>query len=444
MFSFLRAISPALTVRYETLERNLRAGSSSFFDAYLDLLEELLRTEAAAALPEIPSRASAGDLLHDAGFREYLCSVGVDEALCNKLADYVLKINAHKHKREKPLVPEVAVSYLSVLHRIGAALAARRGVIAPVFVGEYFLSIFGSYEREQRALSEDLSDRVDDLADRMDEVAARMERLVAEKPSAPPPTEEERRRAAAQAAESARRVRQEKTVKLLTGAPRSYLYAFGAAERRRYRRHTLITLGVMLALTVAYSILFGVFGARHLSSWRSTQWFPALVRDCFLIYYGLLALRVLRAGDEITERALARIKLMKTGAVGEQITTHCLRPRYLAVSIVATAVLFFFALCGMLEGMSVLATLALCLPLIASLFFINKLVDDLFGGYLLIAYDCRDPETRKPLRVYYDTLRGMYINEPEAVKRYAYAFDRPAPPPAASDTADGDQSPDQH
>ena len=43
MFEFLEAIDHGLYERYQTVERNIRAGSNSFYDAYLALLEQFVR-----------------------------------------------------------------------------------------------------------------------------------------------------------------------------------------------------------------------------------------------------------------------------------------------------------------------------------------------------------------------------------------------------------------
>ena len=44
MFKFLQEMDGKLHQRYLTLERNIKAGSNSFYDAYLDLMQSLLKS----------------------------------------------------------------------------------------------------------------------------------------------------------------------------------------------------------------------------------------------------------------------------------------------------------------------------------------------------------------------------------------------------------------
>ena len=100
MFSFLGDLSPALADRYQTVERNIRAAGNSFFDAYLGLAEELLRTVLQSSGAELPPRQTAGELIRYTPLRTCLLGIGVEEATLGKLGDYILKINRHKHAKE--------------------------------------------------------------------------------------------------------------------------------------------------------------------------------------------------------------------------------------------------------------------------------------------------------------------------------------------------------
>ena len=43
MFKFLQEIDGKLYQRYLTIERNVKAGSNSFYDSYLDLQEQFVK-----------------------------------------------------------------------------------------------------------------------------------------------------------------------------------------------------------------------------------------------------------------------------------------------------------------------------------------------------------------------------------------------------------------
>ena len=43
MFEFLKQLDERLYVRYQTLERNIKAASNSFYDSFLDLQEQFIK-----------------------------------------------------------------------------------------------------------------------------------------------------------------------------------------------------------------------------------------------------------------------------------------------------------------------------------------------------------------------------------------------------------------
>ena len=45
MFEFLKQLDERLYVRYQTLERNIKAASNSFYDSFLDLQKQLKKFE---------------------------------------------------------------------------------------------------------------------------------------------------------------------------------------------------------------------------------------------------------------------------------------------------------------------------------------------------------------------------------------------------------------
>ena len=43
MFEYLKLIDEKIFNRYQTVERNIRAASNSFYDSYLDMLEQFVK-----------------------------------------------------------------------------------------------------------------------------------------------------------------------------------------------------------------------------------------------------------------------------------------------------------------------------------------------------------------------------------------------------------------
>ena len=66
MFKFLQEIDGKLHQRYLTIERNIKAGSNSFYDSYLDLQEQFVKLVAMDCEIEFGVRDSVGQLLRNA------------------------------------------------------------------------------------------------------------------------------------------------------------------------------------------------------------------------------------------------------------------------------------------------------------------------------------------------------------------------------------------
>lgn len=93
MFKFLQEIEPKLYQRYLTVERNVKAGSNSFYDSYLDLQEQFVKIVALDCGIEFGVRDSVGQLLRNATLKTYFFeTLGVEEYTYNKMQDYRLSL----------------------------------------------------------------------------------------------------------------------------------------------------------------------------------------------------------------------------------------------------------------------------------------------------------------------------------------------------------------
>ena len=165
MFKFLQEMDGKLHQRYLTLERNIKAGSNSFYDAYLDLQEQFVKTVALGCGIEFRVRDSVGDLLRKNELKEYfLQTLGVEEYTYNKMQDYTLKVNEHKHKGEKNIQVETVVNYMRVIFSATSAYARYKGVVVGEFDGNYFIGLFGCMERENEALKNEMKGLKEELS----------------------------------------------------------------------------------------------------------------------------------------------------------------------------------------------------------------------------------------------------------------------------------------
>lgn len=153
MFDFLDNIDHNLYERYLTLERNIKARSNSFYDAYLDLQEHFVKLVLAEQAFEIKFQETCGAILRKAEVRAYFMeTLQIDEYTYNKMQDYTLKVNAHKHKGEKTVQIETIVNYLRVFYNAASAYANSKALDADGFDANYYISIFGIFEKENSEL----------------------------------------------------------------------------------------------------------------------------------------------------------------------------------------------------------------------------------------------------------------------------------------------------
>lgn len=165
MFKFLQEIDGKLYQRYLTIERNVKAGSNSFYDSYLDLQEQFVKLVAMDCGIEFGVRDSVGQLLRNATLKTYfLETLGVEEYTYNKMQDYTLKVNEHKHKGEKNIQVETIVNYMRVIFDATSAYAREKGVGVGEFDGNYFIEIFGCLERENANLKAEMDSLKEELA----------------------------------------------------------------------------------------------------------------------------------------------------------------------------------------------------------------------------------------------------------------------------------------
>ena len=170
MFNFLDSIDHNLYERYLTLERNIKARSNSFYDAYLDLQEHFVKLVLAEQAFEIKVQETCGAILRKAEVKAYFMeTLQIDEYTYNKMQDYTLKVNAHKHKGEKTVQIETIVNYLRVFYNAASAYANSKNVDVEGFDANYYISIFGIFEKENSELRFEMQQLKEELATSVEE-----------------------------------------------------------------------------------------------------------------------------------------------------------------------------------------------------------------------------------------------------------------------------------
>ena len=153
MFKHLQEIDIKLYERYLTVEKNIKSASNSFYDAYLDLQEEFVKMVASVFDCQIVGRETCGDLLKKEDVKQaFLSILNVDNHVFDKMQDYTLKVNAHKHKREKNIQIDTIVNYMRIVFDVTTAFATYKNIEAEGFEANYFVEMFGEYEKENASL----------------------------------------------------------------------------------------------------------------------------------------------------------------------------------------------------------------------------------------------------------------------------------------------------
>ncbi len=148
MFEYLQQIDDKIYDRYLTLERNIKAASNSFYDSYLDLQEDFLKTIIGKNSIAVTSHESCGALLKRHDVKDlFLKKYGLDPYAYDKMGDYAKKANEHKHRKEKNIEVDTIVNYMHVFYDVSSCCAIAENLTVPRFDGKYFKDIYGCMDK---------------------------------------------------------------------------------------------------------------------------------------------------------------------------------------------------------------------------------------------------------------------------------------------------------
>lgn len=159
-----KLFNDSLTMRFNTLERNIKSKSNSFYDSYLDLLEATIKYFLDENNVVYDQSRTCGFLVKEESIKSFLLSVlKLDDYTYNKLPDYIKKCNDHKHKKEKNLGIDSIINYLKVyFDLINYYIDYNKGVRVE-FDANYFSSIYGETERLNNEYKEEVLRLKDEL-----------------------------------------------------------------------------------------------------------------------------------------------------------------------------------------------------------------------------------------------------------------------------------------
>ncbi len=156
----------SLTMRLNTLERNIKSKSNSFYDSFLDLLEATIKYFLDENNISYDDSRTCGYLVKEESVKNFLLVIlKLDDYTYNKLPDYIKKCNDHKHKKEKNLGIESIINYLKVYFDFINYYNDYINSARVEFNANYFSSIYGETERLNNEYKEEVQRLKDELKD---------------------------------------------------------------------------------------------------------------------------------------------------------------------------------------------------------------------------------------------------------------------------------------
>ena len=164
MINDLAYFDNSIVGRYRTVERNIKSKSNSFYDSFLDLLENTIKR--ILVLEEVPydEKFTCGTLLRESTVEKFFKEeIGIDDYTYSKCKDYIAKVNRHKHFNEHTINIDTVVTYMKVYYNlISDYLKYKTKEVSP-FNADYYSGIYGLTERENKELKNEVGRLKDDL-----------------------------------------------------------------------------------------------------------------------------------------------------------------------------------------------------------------------------------------------------------------------------------------
>lgn len=160
MFEYLKEFSDIIYKRYETVETNIKAKSNSFYDSWLDMLEQLLSFLFDKENLKYDKRMTCGQLLKDKALNIFLVEkLNYTNNELENLKSWVSRVNDHKHHEEQELTIDDVYKSLELFNLITFRYAKYLNIknTKPISI-EYYVNIFGESLKEHEELNKTKTD----------------------------------------------------------------------------------------------------------------------------------------------------------------------------------------------------------------------------------------------------------------------------------------------
>ena len=182
MLDYLNYFGNKVVGRYKTVESNIRNRSNSFYDSFLDLLEDTIKAILMNEDIGYDGR-TCGEILREPDVNNFFKhTVSVDKDFYAKIGDYIKKINEHKHHNEKYVNVETVVNYMLSYHEFVVPYLTYKGVETKPFNESYYRGTYGITLERSKEL-DNIAQKVDEFVSstniRLDEQELRLATLEA-------------------------------------------------------------------------------------------------------------------------------------------------------------------------------------------------------------------------------------------------------------------------
>ena len=182
MLDFLNYFGNKVIGRYKTVESNIRSRSNSFYDSFLDLLEDTVKSILMNEDIGYDGR-TCGEILREPDINNFFKHrINIDKDVYAKIGDYIKKINEHKHHNEKYVNVDTVINYMSTYYLFVTPYLIFKGVEIKPFNKSYFQGIYGVTLERSKEL-DNVSQKVDEFVSstntRIDEHSIRIAALEA-------------------------------------------------------------------------------------------------------------------------------------------------------------------------------------------------------------------------------------------------------------------------
>ena len=161
----LKIFSELVNSRYKTVVKNIKSGSNSYYDSYLDLLESTIKYILDKHSISYNSASTCGNIIKESIVKEFIFkNLNISEELYDKLLDYIKKCNDHKHKKEKNVSLESIINQLSVYYLFINSYYCFIDEEELTFDKQYFVSIFKEEEKLNKQYKEEIIQIREELA----------------------------------------------------------------------------------------------------------------------------------------------------------------------------------------------------------------------------------------------------------------------------------------